>query len=578
VDILRANLDPEQLAIATESDRSLVVLAGPGSGKTRLLTQVAAYQARRTEPANHRVLCLTFSVQATREMQARLAVPGLGFRQRRIHVANFHQLGSQLLAAYGHHIGWSREAQIADNPDIDEIIEEILSDLGIRAVTLSGAKEAIRNIRNNRGLPQDAPAESLRRIVDAYRDRLREAELRDYDDLILHTIDLLDAAPAVAEIVHQAYGFIVVDELQDTSGHQMELVARLSNEGETPIFAVADNDQMIYAWRDAREENIAEWQARFGARRVALLGNYRCPDRIVRAANALISHNPHPPEGLGEPYSLVTDRQGELIVARAVSAAAEANLVADIVCSRVGEGVEPRQIAILAANRFAFDAIGRALDVRVVPFVRVGEDPFATQPFARALRAAFALSVSADNLRARARFLRIMGLPEGSPAAEDAIAALGRVPTPWRMVDAVRDLLSVDSHDPQVKHAHSILGIANREFGQEPLGSAGRRLSLEWHRLAVQLQREDAGVKVMTTFAAKGLEYDTVILPSFGEGQVPYVARNTRPGPAWWHEERRKVYVALTRAQHSVYFVYSTPNPSAFLTEIPSDLVTRFGS
>ncbi len=200
-----------------------------------------------------------------------------------------------LLGHHGHHVGWPRDAQVLDALEAQEFAKEAAVAVGLPALSGRDALSAISRLRNKRAPDASAgPAESLIALRAAYEARLDELRLRDFDDLILHSIRLLDERPDVAEIVRSTYRYLLVDELQDTSGWQLELVARLSNEGDTPVFAVADNDQMVYGWRDARAENLEEWEGRFGATRVNLLGNYRCPPRIVEAANALIGHNPGP--------------------------------------------------------------------------------------------------------------------------------------------------------------------------------------------------------------------------------------------------------------------------------------------
>jgi superfamily I DNA/RNA helicase len=374
--ILERDLDDEQLAIAAKSaDESLLVIAGPGSGKTHLLTHVAAYQVRRSHPATWRVLCLTFTVEAARQMRTRLASPTLEIPQRRrIEVANFHQLGMALLGHHGHHVGWPRDAQVLDTLEAQELAKEVADEIGLRALSGKAAHEAISRLRNNRTPDASSgPAESLVALREAYERRLDDLRLRDFDDLILHAIRLLDDRPDVAEIVRATYRYLLVDELQDTSGWQLEFVARLSNEGVSPVFAVADNDQMIYAWRDARAENIAEWEQRFRAERVHLLGNYRCPPRIVEAANALIGHNPGV-DREAAPYSRVVDRSGEILVIHTTGEDDEGATIARVVQERLDAGVARPKIAILASVGFLLEPALRELSANDIHIVRVGED------------------------------------------------------------------------------------------------------------------------------------------------------------------------------------------------------------
>lgn len=567
--ILERDLDDEQLRIARDADHSLLVIAGPGSGKTRLLTSLAAYQVRRSHPAPWRVLCLTFSVEAARQMRTRLDSRDLEVpSRRRIEIGNFHSFALELLGHHGHHVGWPRDAQVIDVLEAHEIAKEVADGLGLNALSGAHAYEVVGRLRNKRAADVAVPRESLARLRAGYERRLAELRVRDFDDLILHAIELLDQVPAVAEIVRCTYRYILVDELQDTSGWQLEFVDRVSAHGATTVFAVADNDQMIYEWRDARAENIAEWESRFGARRVELLGNYRCPPRIVEAANNLIAHNRGTTTG-ELPYSRVEDREGEVLAIHVASEDDEGTTVADLIAERLLLGVRPAEIAVLASVGFLLDPTMAALTRRGIHFVRVGDDPLASTPFARALRAALVLVTTPEQARARARLDRLLSgslSPDELDAAVDDL--IGRQ-TIGSIIDRLAELADLPRDDEAVQRARQIVALAERERGVEPPTEVGRRMALEWHRLSRRLQRESEAVKVMTTFAAKGLEFDTVILPGFNEGLVPYVRRGSVASAAWWLEERRKMYVAVTRTESMLALMIRDDRaPSRFIDEL----------
>ncbi|HEX7949777.1 MAG TPA: ATP-dependent helicase [Candidatus Limnocylindrales bacterium] len=565
MDILRHELDDEQFAIATRSDRSCLVLAGPGSGKTRLLTNVAAYQIRKSPEAHWRVLCLTFSVEATSEMRRRLDSPKLGVsRSRRINVANFHQLGGQILHAYADQLGWPRDCQLIG--DGSEQIEEVVGRLNlgydVNIPSLVGAIERLRNARPVAGAP--VPAALLGRIAEAYEAMKRERGQWDYNDLIIRTVELLDVAPRVLSVLRTMYRYIVIDELQDTSGNQLELVARLAGEGETPVFGVADDDQMIYAWRDARPENIKEFQSRFGAREEYLVGNYRCPPRVVQAANAIIA--PVRPQGLREAESRVEGIVGEVLVDAAPLFTDHPAQVARVVRAELDAGAAPECVAILSAVQFKFRDLKPALETAGVPFVHIGDRALASEPLVRLLLAALSCQQRSD-ARAVGRFSRtivdVLGIVDDDEVRELA-ERLTAPETPDRVLTEVADVLGATRGSALETHVRRIVHEATRESARQSRQHAATSTLIEWNRLDARIRREDRSVKLMTTFGAKGLEFDVVVLPYFQEGLAPYTPRGRTVDMA---EERRKLYVAITRARHRVVFTYAGV-PSAFLAEL----------
>ena len=471
----------------------------------------------------------------------------------------------------------ARTGPVIDLLEAQEIAKEVADGLGLRAVSASDAYQVIQDARNKR--PTGAPGitrDSLAALRSGYERRLAELRVRDFDDLILHAIDLLDRVPDVAEIVRATYRYILVDELQDTSGWQLEFVDRISGHGATTIFAVADNDQMIYEWRDARVENVLEWQERFGATRVELLGNYRCPPRIVTIANNLISRNRATVSG-AMPYSRVTDREGKVLVIGVAGEDDEGATIAALVAERIELGVAPAKIAILASVNFLLDPAIAALTAEEIHFVRVGDDPLASSAFARALRAALVLATTPGQARARARLERLLAATVSPDELAGVIDELIGERTITAMIERLAGLAELPRDDDAVERSRQVVALAERERGVEPPTEIGRRIALEWHRLSRQLQRESEAVKVMTTFAAKGLEFDTVILPGFNDGLVPYMRRGSG-GAAWWLEERRKMYVAVTRTESMLALMIRDGRlASRFVEEMgiePSERVT----
>lgn len=564
--ILKEQLDSEQEAIALESSRTLLVLAGPGSGKTHLLTNVAAYHVRRTPDSRSRVLCVTFTVEATNQLRQRLRDRRLGVRaSNRIHVSNFHQLGAQVLHAYADQVGWERTSQMLGEPQ--ELLREILDELNLGYVRVQGLDTALGRHRNRRpatGGP--VPPETLARIAEAYEVRKVERGVWDFDDLVIRAVELLDRAPRVLQVLRTMFGFIVVDELQDTSGHQLELLARISDEGKTPIFGVADDDQMIYSWRDARPENISEFQARFKAEERYLLGNYRCPERIVQAANIVIA----PTRVAGDDrmaVSRVIGRKGQVLVAGTAEGLDHPLVVAGVVHAELEAGVPPEQIAVLSAVAFKFKELKPAFDATGIPFVHVGDRSLATTPLARVLLSTLSCQRAIPDERARNRLLRVLSaaLPLADESEiRDIAERLEATSTPDAALALSQEVLSIAGQDRDVAHIRRIIRAATTEASAYSRQHTATSILVEWSRLDAKLRRDERSVKLMTTFGAKGLEFDTVIVPYFEEGLAPYAPQGQSID---WSEERRKLYVAITRARYRVIFAF-TGRPSRFLGEL----------
>ncbi len=574
--ILERELNKEQLEIAKAAaeGRSLVVIAGPGTGKTHLLTHVAAHRVRTSHPAPWKVLCLTFSVEATKQLRTRLREPALGIRApSRLEIANFHQFGSRLLGAYGHHLKgpdgtpWPRQAQVLDEAEARDLAVEVIAAANIQGVNPSQAAEAIHRYRYEGAQTLRPPRGTFEDILRAYEERLWRERVRDFDDLVLHATRLLEEQPRIAGILAETFRFIVVDELQDSSMQQMQLVWLIAGKGTTPVFAVGDNDQMIYAWRDAKPRNLTWWENRFGSERHFLLGNYRCAREIVSAADALIQHNPHP-ENWERPYSL-RKNPGAVYSAEAMDVADEAQLVGEIVEAEIARGVQPGEIAVLASKHAAIKAVEDVLRLSGIPRVRVGDDAAEQRPVAKGLRAALTLVVAPDSPRARRRLADVC---DAAPDLDEIIELLRDARTCEGFLERLEPKLRrVVQHTEDVEHARKILALAQRESPGEPPTAIGRNIALEWHRLNVQLQRETESVKLMTTLAAKGLGFRVVIVTAFRNGEMPHVyARGQQ-----LLEERRKAYVAMTRAEEHLHLVWSDPG-SPYLDEIGAANLTPY--
>ena len=374
--ILREQLDTDQYDVASYVEGNLVVLAPPGSGKTRVLVNAAAHRVRHAEELvgyrNARALCLTFGTDAAREMHNRLRSAPLFVPSNRMLVRNYHGLCTLILSRYGHLVGWPRDAALVPSPQNDPIINEAIADLGVKGLTAKGVSVAISALKGRRAV-DIAVSETVNAIRKRYDEILAQRFLRDFDDLILHTVGLLDRNPRVRKIIYDAYPFVFIDELQDTNLLQLDLLGKLIGPN-TLVFAVADDDQMIYGWRDAHPGNIGEFLERFNAKEGSLIGNYRCPPKIVQAANAVIAHNRRRRDQFME--SRVQDRDGEVVIL-AGRTLTGGEIVAQEVERARNDGFSLGEIAVLAPHKFKFDEVLHAFDRHGIRWVHPGGDKLA---------------------------------------------------------------------------------------------------------------------------------------------------------------------------------------------------------
>lgn len=570
--ILRANLDDEQFEIGAQVDRSMLVLAPPGSGKTRLLTNAAAHRLRSTPGERFRICCLTFSVEAAREMRKRLADKALLVPTHRLWVGNFHQLGASLLSRWGHLIDWPRNAGMLVPPEQEEFIERLLNDLGIRANARSVAT-AISNQKGRREGRAGIQAETLHAIWTAYEEALTDRHLRDFDDLIVHTLRLLREQPKTQQILRDTYHYVFVDELQDTNQLQLDLIAELVGERCT-VLGVADDDQMIYAWRDARPENVEEFERRFGADLHVLKGNYRCPPAVVNAANAVIAVNERRRDDFME--SRREDIEGEVTLDGASGREAEAEAVVRYIIEELDQGTSAGEIVVMAPQRFWFTGMLPVLDRNDVPYVVVGTQDLISVPAVRALRGCLnALSggtILAEEIRSANRLAdeEFVSVAMARNAVEAAKAA-----RPRTMLDTLVRALGLGSTGTPTRDADAIRLLARMTTQatseSEPGSTAelARVVLIEWNRLESAALRAEQKVKIMTCYAAKGTEYEVVILPFMNDGMVPYEKFGVD-----WDEARRVFYVALTRSKRRVVLTRDTSKADSLLLE---PLASAFG-
>ncbi|MCL4326580.1 MAG: ATP-dependent helicase [Candidatus Thermoplasmatota archaeon] len=296
-------LSPIQREVAEWDTGSLFVIAGPGSGKTRILTCRIAHILDLTRDKNFRILALTFTNKAADEMRRRIEdyVPGL---DNRLFIGTFHSFCAEVLRQQGYHLGINPSFNIYS---LDADLQAVLSKAIMEVKRINGVEiqpdknllSVIHNLKSNLILPEDCSegfkdkddGEEVALLYQAYEDELIKSNALDFDSLIFKTYELFNNYPAIAKRYRTVYQYLCIDEFQDTNYSQYRLVHAFTGDEYKNVFIVADDDQIIYQWNGASYKRIGEFINNYSPKKIQLPLNYRCPPEIVEMANNLISHN-----------------------------------------------------------------------------------------------------------------------------------------------------------------------------------------------------------------------------------------------------------------------------------------------
>ena len=630
-------LNPQQ-RLAVETTRGpLLVLAGAGSGKTRVLTYRVARLVEQGVPP-WKILAITFTNKAAKEMAARIAAL-VGEQAQNVWVSTFHACCARILRRDIEKLGYKRQFAIYDEDDRIALIKSVLKQLDlsdkeypprqVRAV-ISDAKN--RLLTPSEWLKDEGDSFRNRNISKAYaqyEESLRANNALDFDDLLIKTLELFAAQPPVLDAYRERFDYILVDEYQDTNAAQYELVRLLAGEKRN-LCVVGDDDQSIYGWRGADIRNILDFEKDFpDAKVVKLEQNYRSTANILDAANQVIAHN----RGRKEKALWTQEDEGEkLTLYRALDERDEAAFIASTArqaMARYGAG----QVAVLyrtnAQSRVleeAFVRSGTAYRVYgglkfydrkevkdLIAYMRALVNPDDDVSTRRIInepkRAIGEATVEALEIYARENELSLLGAAlDGanvplSARAAGAVAGFAEVmidltealyeAKPSAFFDA---LLEKTGYARQFEAAPSDENAARLENIEELRGAITEFESLNpegtltdfLENVALMtdldnMEQQPSAVTLMTLHAAKGLEFDVVFLAGMEENIFP-IAR-AQMDDDQLEEERRLCYVGITRARRKLYLtcahtrmLYSARNanePSRFLDEIPARVLER---
>ncbi len=637
-DPLVTGLNPEQAHAVTTTDGPLLVLAGAGSGKTRVITHRIAYLVERLGVPPWQILAVTFSNKAAGEMRHRIEeLHGEGASD--LWLGTFHRIGVRLLRSFGKHAGLASSFGIYDRDDSKKMIKRAMaalniSDKQLRPRTVATYMDQAKNsllLPGDPALPQtDAVEKRCAQIYQRYEDEMRRADAVDFGDLLMRPVQVLREVPTLREHWAARFRYVLVDEFQDTNLAQFELLKLLTSVHGN-LCVVGDDDQSIYSWRGAEVRNILDFPVTFpGATVVKLERNYRSTDVILAASGALVRQN-----RTRHDKTLWTEvTGGEKIAVHATDTDSdEADWIARRIEALRGE-VPLNEIAIFyrtnAQSRVLEEAMGRFR----LPYVLIGGLRFYERAEIKDLLAYCRLLVNRDDT---ASWLRVVNTPRRG-IGKTSVQRVEQAAASWQVSvpEAARRMVQGEDRfrgkDKLLAFVELIARLRTRVDGmradeagalvlkecglrealleegslesQTRLENLGELLSamgehaagapdptlvgyLEQVALVADVDKLDRGhevVSMMTMHAAKGLEYDVTFVAGLEEGLVPH---GNAAAEGNTEEERRLLYVAMTRARKRMHLSYARlrrrfgqeelQTPSPFLTALPDELLERTG-
>ena len=599
----------------------LLVLAGPGSGKTRVLTCRIARILEESKGQHFRILALTFTNKAAAEMRGRVEelVPK---ELSRVRITTFHSYAAELLQQHGNHLNFRPDFQILSNDAdrealLNDVLGQLHKDLSFSLPEHFKAAQllpAVTRLLDQcippdqvEGLFQQSNVENaipLARVYAAYREALRRTNSLDFPSLIVESLDLLSKHPFLVKHIRKVYKHILVDEFQDTNHSQYQILSLLAMPDSSTLFVVADDDQIIYQWNGANPKRIQSLQHDFGVLELQLPENYRCPPLVIELANALIEKNFNRSAGK-KPLIAIKQGVGSDIV-RVLpfdNLEDEAEWIANEISQKEPE--ERSSCAVLARTKKLLDFVGRKLEEVGVPvYFAVRKDEFKSAPL-RMLHAILRLANSKEDKQSLARlskaFYELEGISiELSPVLSRASADGQDLLHSWLDELKLRDALEKRTRELMGAGIRPLLTSLNfRDFAKKLLKwseecqhsslqdeSAFNEFEEErkvWEQILSEITKKFEGedislhqllheldltsktppkpsgaIPCFTIHASKGMEFGHVYLMGLVEDQLPsWAAVKKGDKSLEMQEERRNCFVAITRAQESLTLTYS---------------------
>lgn len=632
---LKSLNEQQKLAVLT-TDGPLLVLAGAGSGKTRVITHRIVHLIHQgVAPQN--ILAVTFTNKAAKEMRERVvalmnefpsssraaldAVPT---------VTTFHSLGVRLLREHHETLNLLRHFTIYDRSDSVKAVKQALETAGYNPKefeprkilsTISRAKGDALSQTQFAEEASSYPERVAAEVWGHYEKVLTKDHALDFDDLLLKTLWMLNNYPVIKEVLQQRYRYLHIDEYQDTNKVQYEIARQLSGEQKN-LCAVGDIDQNIYSWRGADIKNVLQFERHFpGAKTILLEENYRSTKNIIAAANAVIKNN----QARVEKNVFTNNQEGERIVLfQALTGADEAEYVALTAKTLISDGTAPSDIAVLFRTNFQSRVLEEAFLNFDIPYQVLGTKFFERKEVKDVL-SFLRLSLNSGSTADLARVVNVPARGIGKVTLLKMIegrredikgATLEKVERFDQMMTDIADEARTKKISDTLKfiikrtgvetfykkngteedlerleNLRELVSLSVRYDELDPMEAVEALLedaALQSDQDEIKAKEEKDAVRLMTVHAAKGLEFPYVFVTGLEEGLFPH--ERLDDSRIDQEEERRLFYVALTRAGKKVWLTYASMRtifgsqrinmPSSFLNEIDDELIEgekRFG-
>lgn len=646
MDILNG-MNPRQIEAITAHEGPVLVIAGPGSGKTRVLTHRIAYLTQAYEVMPYRIVAMTFTNKAAKEMAERVERL-IGEDARRVNLGTFHKICSIILRRESEFTGYPSDFMVYDSQDQQRMVKQIFIDLGVNEGPMVPSKALghISSLKNDFLTPDTMPLDTdddefIKKVYREYNRRMASTNNRDFDDLLLHTVQLFQDNPEVLDRYRRYYAHVLVDEFQDTNMVQYELLKLLTAESHH-LFVVGDPDQSIYAFRGADYRNMKRFMSEFQPLQIPLEENYRSHQYILDAAMAVIRKNPDHIK-----RDLFSQRKTgpKLVMQEVYDQQAEGQMVVNTIQDLVNGGeYHYSDFAVI----YRTNALSRTLEEAFIranmPYVLVGGTRFYARREIKDLLAYLTVIQNPLDFVSLERIINVPtrgigkqtaqqffawadSLPDGTFEALLRLRDENDVPLSGRSLKALKAFADLYFHlrDFALKPEATVFSIVDEVMNtihyadllQKEKDAQDRIDNIaELRRVAADFdmsittgfrERQSSTVlgdfladialvsdtdnlnievdapKLMTLHAAKGLEFPVVFMIGLEEGILPHNRSLESNKPEELAEERRLMYVGITRAKDRVYLSYTFRRmmynnsdisvPSRFLGDIPPSIV-----